>query len=43
MFIATFGGWEQGWILMAALGIAGLGVTAGIRAVERKEGSAESR
>ena len=43
MFVAAFGGWEQGWILMAALGIAGLGVTAGIRAVERKEGSAASR
>ena len=35
MFVAGFGGWEQGWILMSALGIAGLGVTAGIRAVER--------
>ena len=34
MFVAAFGGWEQGWILMAALGIAGLGATAGIRAVE---------
>jgi len=34
MFVATFGGWEQGWILMAGLGIAGLAVTAGIRAVE---------
>ena len=34
MFVAAFGSWEQGWILMAALGIAGLGVTAGIRAVE---------
>ena len=43
LFVAAFGGWEQGWILMAALGIAGLGVTAGIRAVERKEGSAASR
>ncbi len=35
MFVARFGSWEQGWVLMAALGIAGLGVTAGIRAVER--------
>ncbi|MDD9984111.1 MAG: MFS transporter [Gammaproteobacteria bacterium] len=34
MFVANFGSWEQGWILMAILGIAGLGVTAGIRAVE---------
>ena len=34
MFVAAFGSWEQGWILMAALGIAGLGVTAWIRAVE---------
>ena len=43
MFVAAFGGWEQGWMLMAALGIAGLGVTAGIRAVERREGAAERR
>ena len=43
MFVAAFGGWEQGWMLMAALGIAGLGVTAAVRAVERREGSAESR
>ena len=34
MLVATSGSWEQGWILMAVLGIAGLGVTAGIRAVE---------
>ena len=34
VFVAAFGGWEQGWILMAVLGMAGLGVTAGIRAVE---------
>ena len=34
MFVAAFGSWEQGWMLMAALGIAGLGVTAGIRVVE---------
>ena len=38
-FVAAFGGWEQGWMLMAALGIAGLGVTAAIRAAER-QGSA---
>ena len=31
MFVAAFGGWEQGWMLMAALGITGLGVTAAIR------------
>ena len=43
MFVATFGGWEQGWMLMAALGIAGLGVTAGIRAVERKLGATGSQ
>ena len=43
MFVATFGSWEQGWILMAVLGIAGLGVTAGIRAVERKAGATGSR
>ena len=34
VFVAAFGSWEYGWVLMAALGIAGLGVTAGIRAVE---------
>ena len=39
-FVAVFGSWEQGWMLMVALGIAGLGVTAGIRAVERKQGAA---
>ena len=43
MFVAAFGSWEQGWILMAALGAAGLGVTAAIRAVERTEGTAASR
>ena len=37
MFVAAFGSWEQGWMLMAALGVAGLGVTAGIRAVERRQ------
>ena len=43
MFVATLGSWEHGWILMAALGIAGLGVTAGIRAVElRQAGFADS-
>ena len=40
MFVAAFGGWEQGWMPMAALGIAGLGVTAAIRAVERRESAA---
>ena len=34
MFVASFGTWEQGWILFAVLGIAGLGVTAAIRLVE---------
>ena len=52
MFVAAFGSWEQGWILMATLGVAGLGVTAGIRAVElglpaagieRREGSGSTR
>ena len=43
MFVAAFGSWEQGWMLMAALGIAGLGVTAGLRTVERREGTAASR
>ena len=43
VFVASFGGWEQGWTLMTALGIAGLGVTAAIRAVERKQGAGASR
>ena len=34
MLVASLGGWEQGWMLLFALGLAGLGVTAGIRAVE---------
>ena len=34
MLVASLGGWEQGWTLLLALGLAGLGVTAGIRAVE---------
>ena len=34
MFVASFGTWDQGWILFAVLGIAGLGVTAAIRLVE---------
>ena len=37
MFVATLGSWEQGWMLMAALGIAGLCVTAGIRTAERRQ------
>ena len=43
MFVAVFGSWEQGWMLMTALGIAGLGVTAGIRTVERRMGAAAGR
>ena len=43
MFVAAFGGWEQGWMLMAALGVAGLGVTAAIRAVERRQSTAAGR
>ena len=43
VFVASFGGWEQGWMLMTALGIAGLGVTAAIRAVERKQSAVASR
>ena len=43
MFVATFGSWEQGWMLMVALGIAGLGVTAGIRAVERDPADSPAR
>ena len=40
MFVAAFGTWEQGWMLMAALGVAGLGVTTAIRAVEAGDASA---
>ena len=36
MLVTSLGGWEQGWILLTALGVAGLGVTAGIRAIERR-------
>ena len=36
MLVTSLGGWEQGWILLTALGLAGLGVTAGIRAIERR-------
>ena len=36
MFVAAFGSWEQGWILIAVFGLAGLAVTAGIRMVERR-------
>ena len=43
VFVASFGGWEQGWMLMTALGIAGLGVTAAIRAVERKQSAVASQ
>ena len=34
LIVASLGGWEQGWILVVGFGLAGLGVTAGIRAVE---------
>ena len=34
MLVASLGDWEQGWTLLVALGLAGLGVTAGTRAVE---------
>ena len=37
MLVASLGGWEQGWMLLVALGLAGLGVTAGIRAIERRD------
>ena len=36
VLVTSLGGWEQGWILAAGFGLAGLGVTAGIRAVERR-------
>ena len=34
MLVASLGGWEHGWILVVGFGLAGLGVTAAIRAVE---------
>ena len=37
MLVASLGGWEQGWTLLVALGLAGLGVTAGVRAIERRD------
>ena len=36
MLVTSLGGWDRGWMLLAALGLAGLGVTAGIRAIERR-------
>ena len=36
MFVAAFGSWGQGWILISVFGVAGLAVTAGIRRVERR-------
>lgn len=42
-FVAALGSWEQGWILMAVLGMAGLCVTAGIRAVERRQADIPDR
>ena len=32
--VTSFGSWEQGWLLMVGVGLVGLLVTAGIRAVE---------
>ena len=44
MLVTSLGGWDRGWVLLAALGLVGLGVTAGIRAVERAgSGSRDSR
>ena len=34
LFVTSFGTWEQGWVLFAALGMVGLGITAAIRIVE---------
>ena len=34
MLVASLGGWEQSWMLIAGIGMAGLGITAAIRAVE---------
>ena len=36
MLVASLGSWDQGWILAAVFGFAGLGVTAALRAVERR-------
>ena len=39
MLVASLGGWDQGWILATVFGLAGLGVTAALRAVERRQRS----
>ena len=37
MLVASLGSWDRGWILGAVFGLAGLGVTAVLRAVERRQ------
>ena len=39
MLVASMGSWDRGWILAAVFGLAGLGVTAALRAVERRQRS----
>lgn len=39
MLVASLGSWDRGWILGAVFGLAGLGVTATLRAVERRQES----
>ena len=39
MLVASMGSWDEGWILAAVFGLAGLGVTAVLRAVERRQRS----
>ena len=39
MLVASLGSWDRGWILGAVFGLAGLGVTATLRAVERRRES----
>ena len=39
MLVASMGSWDRSWILAAVFGLAGLGVTAALRAVERRRRS----
>ncbi len=36
MLVASSGDWGGGWVLLVVLGLAGLAVTAGVRAIERR-------
>ena len=39
MLVASTGSWDRGWVFAAVFGLAGLGVTAALRAVERRRRS----